>query len=315
MLLVIGCSVVFGGAVSAGSADSSDFVEVALLGGVSVDSDGLDSSLFVVSADVTGCWFVFGDDGISTYSFDFDEVALLGFSVDSDALDSSLFVVFESLLGGSDFFFIWIFYCWWFCSWHFYLCFELLVSRFQLLSVWHRLASAFPPKLASDSPFLIESQHVWLSQSVPCRCCFPIQGVEEDVVLDMAIRTHRVLKRLVSFVKSAFGLILCPYQMARSLSSAVQVSVNNSIQLSSMPRFRMPPLLNGMSLLKLSKLDCTIRHLFSCQMQPRWLVAVVIEIYLPPYLFQPNGDRAIRPVKLHLSRQNNQVWRYDAGEF
>ena len=63
-----------------------------------------------------------------------------------------------------------------------------------------------------------------------------IQGVQEAVVLgDMAIRTHRLLKRLVSFVKSAFRLIPYPYQMARSLSSAavVQVSVNNSIQLSS----------------------------------------------------------------------------------
>jgi hypothetical protein len=47
---VIGCSVVFGGAVSAGS---SDFVEVALLG-VSVDSEARDSSLFVVSVDVRG---------------------------------------------------------------------------------------------------------------------------------------------------------------------------------------------------------------------------------------------------------------------
>ncbi len=101
----------------------------------------------------------------------------------------------------------------------------------------------------------------------------------------LAIQTHRLLKRLVSFVKSAFGLILCPYEMARTLSSAVQVSVNNSIQLSSMPRFGIPPLVNGMSLLMLSKLDCTIQHLFSCQMQPCWLVAVVVEIFSPPYLF------------------------------
>ena len=53
----------------------------------------------------------------------------------------------------------------------------------------------------------------------------------------------KFLKRLVSFVKSAFALILCPYQLARSLSSAVQVSVNNSIQLSSMPRFCLDDLL------------------------------------------------------------------------
>jgi hypothetical protein len=82
-----------------------------------------------------------------------------------------------------------------------------------------------------------------------------IQGVQEAVVLNIRnlnVSTFEKTGQLRE--KSAFGLILCPYRMVRSLSSAVQVSVNNSIQLPSMPRFGIPPLVNGVSLLMLSKL-------------------------------------------------------------
>mmetsp|Transcript_28966 Transcript_28966/g.52416 ORF Transcript_28966/g.52416 Transcript_28966/m.52416 type:complete len:141 (+) Transcript_28966:1028-1450(+) len=99
--------------------------------------------------------------------------------------------------------------------------------------------------------------------------------------------------------------------MARSLSSAVQVSVNNSIQLSSMPRFGIPLLVSGVSPLKLSKLDCTSHStaillpdatmLVGGGGRPGPVVNENVEIYSPPYLFQPNGVRAIRPVITSLS--------------
>ena len=75
-----------------------------------------------------------------------------------------------------------------------------------------------------------------------------IQGAQEALPM----------KRLASFVNSVSGPILVPYQMARFLLSAVRVSVNSLIQLSSMLRFGILLPGSGASLLKLSKLDCTI---------------------------------------------------------
>jgi hypothetical protein len=93
------------------------------------------------------------------------------------------------------------------------------------------------------------------------------------------------------------------------LSLVVQVSVNNSIQLSSMLRFGIPLLVSDMSLLQLSMLNCTIWQLFSCQMhcigwwwwssQSRgeckcWNLLTTVP-------FQPNGGRTICPFITSLS--------------
>mmetsp|Transcript_28963 Transcript_28963/g.52409 ORF Transcript_28963/g.52409 Transcript_28963/m.52409 type:complete len:112 (+) Transcript_28963:1028-1363(+) len=104
--------------------------------------------------------------------------------------------------------------------------------------------------------------------------------------------------------------------MARSLSSAVQVSVNNSIQLSSMPRFGIPLLVSGVSPLKLSKLDCTSHStaillpdatmLVGGGGRPGPVVNENVEIYSPPYLFQNIMVIVQSVLSLHPSRRNNQ---------